>query len=117
MHSLNQFVFILEFLQATIKEHPNPKTIDGITKKAKIHCGTCGEDWGITITTDGIELPCIKVSSFALRSGGENGRAKMYKKWSLCPFKVKEVDLADIAVNRRPENEEDDQDAWEMDLN
>ena len=104
-------------MQVTIKEHPNPRTIDDITKKDKLYCGTCGEDWGITIITDGIELPCIKVSSFVLRSGGADGRGKMYKKWSLCPVEIEEVDLSDIAAGRKNGNEHDDAGSWEMDFN
>ena len=64
---------------------------------------------------DGIELPCIKVSSFVLRD--KSGRGKMYKKWVQCPFEVEQVDIADIAAERIDGEEMNDGDDWAVDLN
>ncbi|KAL4618201.1 putative ATP-dependent RNA helicase DDX58 isoform X1 [Arapaima gigas] len=78
-----------------MKPHGKPKTFSGITKKMKVFCAKCCFDWGITATYMNIDLPLIKIDSFAVENCATNEQ-RHFRKWSEAPFSIKTFDIAEI---------------------
>ncbi|XP_068695183.1 ATP-dependent RNA helicase DHX58-like isoform X2 [Montipora foliosa] len=82
-----------------IREHPNPKSIDGIEMNKRIFCKKCHEDWGVTALICSFEWLCIKINSFVVEFPKDDKgdcRRRIFKKWKDLPFAIQEAELEEV---------------------
>ena len=87
------------------KPHHSPKQISqAMNKTHKIHCATCGADWGIMCVwpIEGHEFPVLKCKSFIFEISGV---LHSIRKWSDMPFEV--LPLSDRAHHSVIDSESD----------
>ena len=54
-----------------------------------------GYDWGVIITLEGTDWPCLKISSLVTTLNHGKDR-KLFKKWKEVPFKICEAELEEM---------------------
>ncbi|XP_031562998.1 interferon-induced helicase C domain-containing protein 1-like isoform X2 [Actinia tenebrosa] len=78
-----------------IKPHEKPKTFDGIHFGNRIYCKKCGHYWGVIITVEETEWPCLEIVSF-VTTFNHGKEKKSFKKWKDLPIKICDATLKEM---------------------
>ncbi|WAR21338.1 DDX58-like protein [Mya arenaria] len=92
----NQHFVIIEEFPDKIDRKANQKRerYDGIVKKGKMFCKSCGQDWGMIADRNGYDLFVLKLDSLLFRQE-DIDKIQDFQKWRFAP-KFTECTLEDI---------------------
>ncbi|ETE68892.1 putative ATP-dependent RNA helicase DDX58 [Ophiophagus hannah] len=80
----------------TTKPHRKARNYGNFEKKYKMHCISCGYDWGIIVTYKTFEdMPIIKIESFSVQDVVRNMQ-NHFRKWKDVDFAIKDFDFEEI---------------------
>uniref|UniRef100_A0A8C5SZI1 RNA helicase n=1 Tax=Laticauda laticaudata TaxID=8630 RepID=A0A8C5SZI1_LATLA len=81
----------------TTKPHEAACNYGNFEKKSKMHCISCGHDWGIIVKYKTFEdMPIIKIESFSVQDVVTNTQFH-FRKWKNVDFAMKDFDFEEIS--------------------
>ncbi|KAF4078406.1 hypothetical protein AMELA_G00198820 [Ameiurus melas] len=89
------------FQRCLTKPHNKIKTFDNFTKKEKMLCSECNNDWGIIASYMNIQdLPVLKIESFIVQDRVTK-KQQFFKKWRNVTFRIREFDMTETTWEPR----------------
>ncbi|XP_047662804.1 probable ATP-dependent RNA helicase DDX58 isoform X1 [Tachysurus fulvidraco] len=83
------------FQRCSTKPHRKIATFDNITKKEKMFCSECQQDWGIIASYMNIQdLPVLKIESFIIKDLATNEQ-QYFRKWRDVTFRMRAFDVTE----------------------